>query len=237
MSNKTNRRGNFTNYEVFKKPLYDDFVMDLACKKLKMTKEEIEAITGLYTSKSKNHAGKSKGYLRWYKVSVGGWIHGCGVVPPCSFGYILCDYHGLDYTTGKYIDDDKWLPALYSRYKSEKINENWQRVLSENEVTLINSDRVIFECRYLSPCRENIDKLIAKDNELELEKRKNHPNSKMFDEILWKYYDYCQKLSKEQLLAFNEAIREFSATNLLEKTLEDLQALDDNLRMIFNVIE
>ena len=92
MPNKTARKGVYTNVLQKQAWLSDSFGVELALKKLNLTNEELESIVGRYTRGQRK--GQLKGKLVWFKVEAGGWVHGIGVIGPCSFGYAIADYNG-----------------------------------------------------------------------------------------------------------------------------------------------
>lgn len=73
--------------------LNNSFILELACKKLNLTAEAIEAKVGRYVKGKK--LGELKGSLHWSKCVSGGWKKDFGVIYPNStFGYYIADYNG-----------------------------------------------------------------------------------------------------------------------------------------------
>lgn len=48
------------------------FVLDLACRRLRLTEEQIEKAVGRYIRGA--HKGQLRGKLTWHKVTKGGWV-------------------------------------------------------------------------------------------------------------------------------------------------------------------
>lgn len=72
----------------------NQFILDLACRKLDLSLEQLETIVGRYSRGQRK--GELRGCLKWWKVTEGGWNHRVGVVKNvgATLGYRIEDYNG-----------------------------------------------------------------------------------------------------------------------------------------------
>jgi hypothetical protein len=72
----------------------NQFIIDLACKKLELSLEQLETIVGRYSRGQRK--GELRGCLKWWKITEGGWHNQVGVVKNVgvTLGYRIEDYNG-----------------------------------------------------------------------------------------------------------------------------------------------
>lgn len=167
MPNKTARKGIYTNVLQKQAWLSDSFGIELALKKLNLTNEKLESIVGRYTRGQRK--GQLKGKLVWFKVEAGGWVHGIGVIPPCSFGYAIVDYNGA-FLYPKVNFPDTWsdkhiISFFYQEEIKNKNQSNLDAALRRRDITIQNPEIL---CKYVANgiiCSYDnyIDEILAED--------------------------------------------------------------------------
>ena len=175
MPNKTARKGLYTNVLQKQAWLSDSFGVELALKKLNLTNEKLESIVGRYTRGQRK--GQLKGKLVWFKVEAGGWVHGIGVIPPCSFGYAIADYNGA-FLYPKVDFPDTWsdkhiISFFYQEDIKNKNQSNLEAALRRRNITIQNPEILwkyvanrIINCSY----DDYIDEILAEDKAITTQK-------------------------------------------------------------------
>ena len=149
MPNKTARKGLYTNVLQKQAWLSDSFGVELALKKLNLTNEKLESIVGRYTRGQRK--GQLRGQLVWFKVEAGGWVHGIGVIGPCSFGYAIADYNGA-FLYPKVDFPDTWsdehiISFFYQEEIKNKNQSNLDVALRRRNITIQNPEIL---CKYIA---------------------------------------------------------------------------------------
>lgn len=107
--------------------LSDDFIKDLAIRKLEITEEKLEAICGRY-SRGKR-VGKIRHRLIWKKVVKGGWVkdgpghmNGHVIKPGKTFDFKIIDFNGMEVN---------WKGVLSNPHDEDVKRENYKKELEK----------------------------------------------------------------------------------------------------------
>lgn len=167
------RKGLFTEFQAMQAWLSTEFGKNLALNKLGLTEQKLEALIGRY--KTGKRAGLLRGQIMWFKVPYGGWSRELGkIVPPCSFGYTICDYDQRSIFPNRAFGE-KYAAALYREHCVAVQEEKISKYLLEHGVQLENPlVQIIGDYREFDFSIESLQELIEKDREITRSKNKTN---------------------------------------------------------------